>query len=120
MKVQFAVAQGGLQRDGFPGSTSGLIAGSALCGPHRFWGRRGIGMLADGGLHGEGEHRLHKGLNNRAENSHMPLRKRECIMQGFRSPGSLQRFVSVFSTLRNLFVPSRSERSALATHIHRL
>jgi putative transposase len=66
------------------------------------------------------EHRSHKGLNNRAENSHVPLRKRERVMQSFRSPGSLQLFVSIFSALRNLFVPPRSERSALATHIHRL
>ncbi len=51
------------------------------------------------------EHRSHKGLNNRAENSHLPLRKRERTMQGFRSPGSLQRFISIFSALRNLFVP---------------
>ncbi|GLK82708.1 IS6 family transposase [Ancylobacter defluvii] len=66
------------------------------------------------------EHRAHKGLNNRAENSHLPLRKRERAMQGFRSPGSLQRFVVVFSALRNLFVPPRSRRSALATHLYRL
>lgn len=66
------------------------------------------------------EHRSHKGLNNRAENSHLPLRKRERTMQGFRSPGSLQRFISIFSALRNLFVPSRSKRSALAIQIHRL
>lgn len=33
------------------------------------------------------EHRSHKGLNNRAENSHLPLRKREHQMQGFRSAG---------------------------------
>ena len=46
------------------------------------------------------EHRSHKGLNNRAENSHVPLRKRERIMQGFRSVGGLQRFISVFSALR--------------------
>ena len=50
------------------------------------------------------EHRSHKGLNNRAENSHVPLRKRERMMQGFRSPGSLQRFISTFSAVRNLFV----------------
>jgi len=37
-----------------------------------------------------------------------------------RSPGSLQRFISIFSALRNLFVPPRSKRSALAIHIHRL
>ena len=66
------------------------------------------------------EHRSHKGLNNRAENSHVPLRKRERTMQGFRSPGGLQRFVSIFSALRNLFVPPPSNRSALATHLHRL
>lgn len=41
-------------------------------------------------------------------------------MQGFRSPGSLQRFVSIFSAVRNLFVPSRSKRSALAIRLHRL
>lgn len=39
------------------------------------------------------EHRSHKGLNNRAENSHLPVRKRERMMQGFRSAGSLQRFI---------------------------
>lgn len=66
------------------------------------------------------EHRSHKGLNNRAENSHLPLRKRERTMQGFRSPGSLQRFISIFSALRNLFVTPPHKRSALATHIHRI
>jgi putative transposase len=66
------------------------------------------------------EHRSHKGLNNRAENSHVPLRKRERAMQGFRSPGSLQRFVSIFSAIRNLFVPSRSQRSAFCIRSHRL
>jgi putative transposase len=66
------------------------------------------------------EHRSHKGLNNRAENWHLPLRRREQIMQGFRSSGGLQRFTSVFSAVRNLFVPPRSRRSALAIHLHRL
>ncbi|MFI0848346.1 IS6 family transposase [Mesorhizobium sp. IMUNJ 23232] len=66
------------------------------------------------------QHRSQKGLNNRAENSHVPLRKRERVMQDFRSPGRLQRFVSIFSAPRNLLVPPRSKRSALATHIHRL
>jgi putative transposase len=68
----------------------------------------------------EVEHRSHQGLNNRAENSHLPLRRRERAMQGFRSPGGLQRFASVFSAVRNLFAPPRSRRSALATHLHRL
>ncbi len=66
------------------------------------------------------EHRSHKGLNNRAENSHLPLRKRERVMQGFRSVGSLQQFVPVFSAVRNHFVPSHQKHSALATHIHRI
>ena len=66
------------------------------------------------------EHRSHKGLNNRAENSHLPLRKREREMQGFRSVAGLQRFISVFSAVRNLFVPPRSKRNALATYLHRL
>jgi putative transposase len=66
------------------------------------------------------EHRSHKGLNNRAENSHVPIRKRERAMQGFRSWPGLQRFVSIFSAVRNLFVPPRSHRSALSTHVHRL
>lgn len=65
-------------------------------------------------------HRSHKGLNNRAENSHLPLRKRERMMQGFRSAGGLQRFVSIFSAVRNLFVADHQKRSALATHIHRI
>jgi putative transposase len=68
----------------------------------------------------EVEHRSHKGLNNRAENSHLPLRRREQAMQGFRSPGGLQKCVSIFSAVRNLFVPPHSHRSALATHLHRL
>ncbi|CAM5391214.1 hypothetical protein SHIRM173S_02642 [Streptomyces hirsutus] len=29
------------------------------------------------------EHRSHKGLNNRAENSHQPTRQRERAMKGF-------------------------------------
>jgi putative transposase len=58
------------------------------------------------------EHRSHKGLNNRAKNSDLPLRKREPTRQGFRSIGSVQQFVSIFAAVRNLFVPSRSNRSA--------
>jgi putative transposase len=66
------------------------------------------------------EYPSHKGLNNRAGNSHLPFRRRERVMQGFRSLRYLQRFVSVFSAVRNLFVPPRSSRSAPATRLHRL
>ncbi|PWK66444.1 putative transposase [Aminobacter sp. AP02] len=67
----------------------------------------------------EVEHRSHKGLNNRAENSHLPFRKREGTRQGFRSVGSLQHFVSIFSAVRNLFVPSQTNRSAAQIRNHR-
>src|ERR687885_2100141 len=40
------------------------------------------------------EHRRHKGLNNRAENSHQPTRRRERQMKRFKSPGQAQRFLS--------------------------
>jgi putative transposase len=33
------------------------------------------------------EHRQHRYLNNRAENTHQPTRQRERRMQGFKSPG---------------------------------
>ncbi|ASP23741.1 DDE domain protein (plasmid) [Antarctobacter heliothermus] len=66
------------------------------------------------------DHWSHKGLDNRAENSHLPFRKRERGMQGFRSPGGLQRFVSMQSATRNSFsVPAR-RRSALTIRYHRL
>lgn len=65
-------------------------------------------------------HLSHKGLNNRAKNSHLPLRKRERTLQRFRSRAHGQRFVSVFSALCNLFVPPRSSQTALARHIHRV
>ena len=67
------------------------------------------------------EHRQHKGLNNRAENSHLPFRARERAMRGHRSPGGLQRFVSMHSATRNRFVPPpRRCRSAMTTRYHRL
>ena len=65
------------------------------------------------------DHRSHKGLNNRAENSHLPFRKRERTRQGFRSIGSLQHFVSIFSATRNHFVQSSSNRSARMIRAHR-
>jgi hypothetical protein len=40
------------------------------------------------------EHRKHKGLNNRSENSHQPTRRRERQMKRFKSAGQAQRFLS--------------------------
>jgi putative transposase len=53
------------------------------------------------------EHRSHKGLNNRAENSHQPTRQRERAMKGFRSVGGAQRFLSAFSGISPHFRPRR-------------
>jgi putative transposase len=49
------------------------------------------------------EHRQHKGLNNCAENSHQPTRRRERIMKCFKSAGQAQRFLSVHDQVANLF-----------------
>src|SRR5690348_11659929 len=49
------------------------------------------------------EHRQHKGLNNRAENSHQPTRRRERQMKQFKSPGQAQRFLSAHDQINNLF-----------------
>lgn len=66
------------------------------------------------------DHWSHKGLNNRAENSHLPFRKRERAMHGYRSPGALQRFVFIHSVIRNSFsVPAR-RRKALTIRYHRM
>jgi putative transposase len=54
------------------------------------------------------EHRSHKGLNNRAENSHLVVRRRERGMIRFKSAGQCQRFVSIHGPIANLF------------HLHRL
>src|SRR4028118_607209 len=41
--------------------------------------------------------------NNRAENSHQPVRRRERKMQRFKSPGSAQRFLSMHAAAHNAF-----------------
>jgi transposase-like protein len=41
--------------------------------------------------------------NNRAENSHQPVRRRERKMQRFKSPGSAQGFLSVHAAVHNNF-----------------
>jgi len=41
--------------------------------------------------------------NNRAENSHLPVRRRERRMQLFKSQGQAQRFVSFHSAIYNTF-----------------
>jgi putative transposase len=60
------------------------------------------------------EHRRHKRLNNRAENSHLPTRKRERVLQRFKSAEHAQRFLGPFSAVRNHFRPRRHHLPAFA------
>jgi len=46
-------------------------------------------------------------LNNRAENSHLPFRRRERAMQRFRQMKSLQKFASVHASFHNHFNQER-------------
>jgi putative transposase len=53
------------------------------------------------GLSARHEQGLRK--NNRAENSHQVVRRRERKIQGFRSAGSAQRLLSMHSVVYNMF-----------------
>ena len=54
-------------------------------------------------------------VNNRAENSHQPIRRRERKMQGFKSTKSAQRFVSVHAAVYNTF---NVQRHLIGRRIH--
>jgi len=53
------------------------------------------------------EHIDNKRSNNRAENSHQPVRRRERKMQRFKWPGSAQRFLNIHSAVYNTFYVQR-------------
>ena len=53
-------------------------------------------------------------LNNRAENSHLPFRRRERAMQRFRRMQSLQKFASIHASVLNHF---NQERSLSSRHL---
>jgi putative transposase len=62
------------------------------------------------------QHRQHKGLNNRAENSHQPTRRRERIMKRFKSPRQVQRFLSTHDQIANVFARCANQDTAAKFH----
>ncbi|KWB51759.1 transposase [Burkholderia ubonensis] len=51
-------------------------------------------------------------VNNRAENSHLPTRRRERQMQGFRDPQRTQAFLCRFGPIRQHFALPRHRMKA--------
>ncbi len=62
-------------------------------------------------------HTRRKQANNQAESSHVPVRRRERKLQGFKSPRSAQRFLSMHAAIYNTFTVPRHLASA---RTHRL
>ena len=60
------------------------------------------------------EHRQSRFLNNRAEHSHRPTRRRERQMQRFKSSGQAQDFLSTHSLIYGHFHPRRDRLAANA------
>jgi len=54
-----------------------------------------------------GQHEQGLRANNRAENSHQPVRRHERKMQGFKPPSSAQCFVSLHAAVYNIFKVQR-------------
>jgi putative transposase len=68
-----------------------------------------IGVAAD-------RHKVGPRLNNRAENSHQPFRRRERAMQRFLSTKTLQKFSSIHAQAHNQF---NQERHLLTRQVYK-
>ncbi len=88
-----------LERQGF--APSRVVTDKLRSYPSAF---RAIGLAA--------EHDRSLRANNRAENSHQPVRRRERKLQRFKSPGSAQHFRSIhFRSLQHLLPPASSPQT---------
>ena len=83
-----------LKKQGF--APSRIVTDKLRSYPSAF---RAIGFVA--------EHDRGLRANNRAENSHQPVRRRERKQQRFKSPGSTQRFLNIHSATYNTFYHQR-------------
>jgi transposase-like protein len=83
-----------LKKQGF--APSRIVTDKLRSYPSAF---RAIGLVA--------EHDRSLRANNRAENSHQPVRRRERKLQRFKSPGLAQRFLSIHATTYNTFYHHR-------------
>jgi len=89
-------------------------ASSSACWPASSTGRGGSSPAACGAMMRRiarllpgARHRTSRYLNNRAENSHRPTRRRERQMQRFKSPEQAQRFLTAHSMIYGHFRPRR-------------
>mgnify|MGYP005996109657 CR=1 FL=1 len=62
----------------------------------------------------DADHRAHKGLNNRIEGSHRPIRKREKVMGRFKSIRQTQRFLAAHDQIKPMFRPCRYHHSPVS------
>jgi len=83
-----------LKKLGF--APSRIVTDKLLSYPAAF---RAIGLVA--------EHDRGLRANNRAENAHQPIQRRERKMQRFKSPGSAQHFLSIHAATYNTFYHQR-------------
>jgi putative transposase len=64
-------------------------------------------------------HTRRKRANNRVESSHVPGRRRERKLQGFKSPRSAPRFLSLHAATYNTFTVPRHLTTARTYHLFR-
>jgi len=77
------------------------------------WGEKGTATARSSGCGCTDAGRIsHKGLNNRAENSHQPTRRRERMMKRFKSPRQVQRFLAAHDQVANIFPRRRDHDTA--------